>query len=68
LSVRIEINVITIVDNDVKLAITFINLNCVIELKINVSWNNTPFDYCVRVIISLVFQGEGLSVSCKIDT
>ncbi len=31
-----------IVDNDVKPVITFINLTCIIKLKINVSWNNTP--------------------------
>ena len=33
---------------------TFINLSCTLELKIYVSWNNTPLDYGVRVIYPLV--------------
>ena len=33
---------------------TVINLSCTLELKIYVSWNNTPLDYGVRVIYPLV--------------
>ena len=32
----------TIVNNNAKLVIMFINLTCNIEIKINVGWNNTP--------------------------
>ena len=53
-----------LVQNDAKLVITFINLTCNIELKINVSWNNTPLDNSVRVIILLVYQQEG----CYLET
>ena len=39
-----------LVNNGVKLVITFFNLTCIIELKIYVSWKTTPLDYGVRVI------------------
>ena len=31
--------------NDVKVVVVFINLACIIELKIYVSWNNTLLDW-----------------------
>ena len=36
-----------VVNNEVKLVVTFINLTCIIELKIYVSWNYTLLDYSV---------------------
>ena len=55
----------TLVYND---SITSINITCNTEIKINVSWNNPPLDYGDRVIIFLVYQQVGLSVSGKTDT
>ena len=39
----------------------FINLTCMIEFKIYVSWNNTPHDYGVRVIYPRVANETNLS-------
>ena len=52
------ISLTTLVFNDTKLVITFINITCNIELKIDVSWNNTPLDYGIneRVLVYLVKQ------------
>ena len=45
-----RLHLTALINNYVKLIITFINVTCTIELKIDVSWNNTPLDYSVRVI------------------
>ena len=37
----LQLNLITLMNNYVKLVITFINVTCTIELKINVSWKKT---------------------------
>ena len=37
----LSVNLNALLNNYVKLVITFINLTCITELKINVSWNNT---------------------------
>ena len=52
------ISLTTLVFNNTKLVIMLINLTCNIELKINVSWNNTPLDYGIneRVLVYLVKQ------------
>ena len=49
-----SLNLTTLVNNCLKLVFTFINQTCTKELKINVSWNNTPLDYGVRVIYPCV--------------
>ena len=41
----------TIVDNDAKLVITFINLTCIIELKYMSVGIILRFDYGVRLIV-----------------
>ena len=54
-----------LVNNNVKLVITFINLPCIIELKMYVSWKSTPHDYSVRVIYPRVANVMDLSCILK---
>ena len=67
------INLTTLVNNDVKLLITIINLTCIIKLKIYISWNKTLFDNRIRVIVPHVANLSyilkdiyrlGITVSC----
>ena len=53
------INLTTLVNNDVKLLITIINLTYIIKLKIYISWNKTLFDNRIRVIVPHVANERG---------
>ena len=55
----LSVNPTMLVNNYVKLVITFINLTCNIELKIYVSCNNTPLNYGVKVIFPRLASERG---------
>ena len=55
----LSVNPTMLVNNYVKLVITFINVTCTIELKIYVSCNNTPLNYGVKVIFPRLASERG---------